>query len=51
MTQLAYITVCVIRAFPTMSIPPNEKIELLGVEKQTMTLVLAATGGCKVNLS
>jgi hypothetical protein len=51
MTELAYAVVRLVQTFPTMSLPPDEKLELLGVEKQTMTLVLSIMEGCKVKLS
>lgn len=34
-----------------MRSPPGEKAELVGVEKQTMTLVLSMMEGCKVDLA
>ena len=50
LTQLAYTVVRLVEAFPTMSLPPNEKVELVGVEKQTMTLVISIKDGCRVKL-
>jgi hypothetical protein len=51
MTLLAYTVVRLVKTFPTISLPLHEKLELVGVEKQTMTLVLSITDGCKVKLS
>ena len=50
MTELAYAVVRLIQSFPKISLPPDEKVEQVGVEKQTMTLVLSITDGCKVKL-
>ncbi|KAL8893202.1 MAG: hypothetical protein Q9192_005500 [Flavoplaca navasiana] len=50
LTEAAYTVVRLIQAFPTIQLPPGEKVELVGVEKQTMTLVLSITEGCKVEL-
>jgi hypothetical protein len=51
MTLLAYTVVRLVQTFPTMSLPVHEKLELLGVERQTMTLVLSIMDGCNVKLS
>ncbi|KAL8669552.1 MAG: hypothetical protein Q9168_005860 [Polycauliona sp. 1 TL-2023] len=51
LNEAAYTVVRLIQRFPTIQLPPGEKIELVGVEKQTMTLVLSITEGCKVELS
>jgi hypothetical protein len=51
MTLLTYAVVRLVQTFPTMSLPLHEKLELVGVEKQTMTLVLLIMDGCKVKLS
>jgi cytochrome P450 len=50
-TEAAYAVVRLIQKFPLMRLPPDEKVELVGVEKQTMTLVMSSTEGCKVQLS
>ena len=50
LTEAAYTVVRLIQAFPTIQLPPGEKVEVIGVEKQTMTLVLSITEGCKVEL-
>lgn len=47
---MEYVIVRLLQAFPIISLPPDEKVELVGVEKQTMTLVLSITDGCKVAL-
>ena len=46
--------ITVVRLVPRLLIvqsPPSEKVELVEVEKQTMTLVLSIREGCKVELS
>jgi cytochrome P450 len=50
LTEAAYTVVRLIQRFPTITLPPKEKVELVGVEKQTMTLVISSTDGCKVYL-
>jgi hypothetical protein len=34
-----------------MRLPEGDVVELVGVEKQTMTLVVSITEGCKIDLS
>ncbi|KAL8750817.1 MAG: hypothetical protein Q9199_006828 [Rusavskia elegans] len=51
LNEAAYTVVRLIQRFPTIQLPPGEKVELVGAEKQTMTLVLSITEGCKVELS
>jgi len=50
-TEAAYTIVRLIQRFPEMILPPNEIVELTGVEKQTMTLVMFIAEGCKVQLN
>jgi hypothetical protein len=50
MTQFGYTVVRIIH-FPNPRLPPGEEVELIGVEKPTMTPVLSITEGCKVSLS
>jgi len=50
MTEAAYVLVRLLQRFPNMSLPSGEKVELVGVEKQTMTLVMSSTEGCRVAL-
>src|SRR5690349_11673491 len=47
-TKAAYTVVRLIPTFPTIKIPAEEKVELVWVEKQKMTLVIFTTEGCKV---
>ena len=50
LTEASYTVVRLIQRFPMIQLPRGEKLELVGVEKQTMTLVLSITEGCKVEL-
>lgn len=50
MTKAAYVVVRLLQHFPDMKLPTGEKTELIGAEKQTMTLVLSSTNGCRVDL-
>jgi hypothetical protein len=49
-TETAYAVVRILKRFPQITLPPTEKAELVGVEKQTMTLVVSITNGCKVQI-
>lgn len=51
LTEAAYTIVRIIQKFPTIKLPEGEVVELMGVEKQTMTLVMSIAEGCKVKLS
>lgn len=50
LTEAAYTIVRILQKFPTIKLPEGEVVELMGVEKQTMTLVMSITEGCKVRL-
>ena len=51
LNQAAYTVVRLLQSFSTLQLPPGEKVEIVGVEKQTVTLVLSITEGCNVELS
>jgi hypothetical protein len=51
LTEAAYAIVRILQRFPLIMLPPGEKVELTGVEKQTMTLVLSISDGCKVQIN
>jgi hypothetical protein len=40
----------IVQRFPTIKLPEGEKVELAGVEKQRITLVMSITEGCNVEL-
>jgi cytochrome P450 len=48
--EAAYTVVRLLQRYPNIRLPPGEKVELVGVEKQTMTLVVSSTEGCRVCL-
>lgn len=49
-TEAAYTIVRLLQRYPTIKLPDGEKVDLSGVEKQTMTLVLQIAEGCRVEL-
>jgi len=51
MTEAAYAVVRILQQFPRLTIAPGEKVELTGVEMQTMTLVVSIKQGCNVQLN
>lgn len=50
LTEAAYTTVRILQRFPTLKLPEGEVVELTGVEKQNMTLVVSVGEGCKVQV-
>ncbi|KAH0537360.1 hypothetical protein FGG08_005839 [Glutinoglossum americanum] len=48
LTEAAYAVVRILQRFPIVKMPPDEVRVKTGKERQTMTLVLSATDGCKV---
>jgi len=50
LTEAAYTVVRLLQRFPVITLPPGEKVELVGAEKQTMTLVISISEGCRVNV-
>lgn len=50
LTEVAYTLVRFIQKFQIIKLPLGTVVELSGVEKQTMTLVMFSTEGCKVEL-
>ena len=51
LTEAAYTVVRLLHGFPVIRLPAGHKVEILGVEKQTMTLVLSSTEGCMVDFT
>ena len=51
LTEAAYTVVRVLHHFPIIRLPAGQKVEIMGVEKQTMTLVLSSTEGCMVEFA
>ncbi len=50
LTEAAYTIVRLMQRFPVIRLPSTERVEVTGVEKQTMTLVMSITEGCKVEM-
>lgn len=50
LTEAAYTVVRLCQRFPLLKLPDGEKVELTGVEKQKMTIVMSSTEGCKVEI-
>lgn len=51
LTEAAYAIVRIFQRYPNISLPEGETVEIVGTEKQTVTLVLQITDGCKVKLA
>lgn len=51
LTEAAYTVVRILAHFPVIRLPAGQKVELTGVEKQTITLVLSSTEGCMVDMA
>lgn len=51
LTEVAYTIVRILQRYPSIRLPDDEPVELIGVEKQTVTLVLQIKDGCKVEVS
>lgn len=49
-TEAAFIIVRILQRYPSIRLLEGEKVDLVGVEKQTMTLVLQITGVVRLNL-
>ena len=49
--EISYTVVRLLQAVPAISLPPDEKNEPPGIEKQTLTLVLSCAEGCRVKIS
>jgi predicted DNA-binding antitoxin AbrB/MazE fold protein len=50
LTEAAYTVVRLLQRFQSITLPAGEKVELVGVEKQDMTLVISIKEGCKVEI-
>ncbi|KAK4446132.1 cytochrome P450 alkane hydroxylase, partial [Podospora aff. communis PSN243] len=50
LTEAAYAIVRILQRYPEIDLPEGERVEVIGNEKQTVTLVLQITEGCKVRL-
>ncbi len=50
LTEAAYTVIRLLQQFPNLCLPVDSKIEVVGVEKQTLTLVVLSTEGCMVDI-
>lgn len=50
LTEVAYTVVRLLQRYPVINLPEGERVDIVGAEKQTMTLVIQITDGCKVEL-
>jgi len=50
LAEAGYTVVRLLRRFKTLKLPKDESVELVGVEKQVMTLVVSIKDGCKVEI-
>ncbi|KAF2266735.1 cytochrome P450 alkane hydroxylase [Lojkania enalia] len=50
LTEAGYVVARLLQRFPTIKLPETEVVELVGVEKQVMTLVISIKEGCKVEI-
>ncbi|KAG4428262.1 hypothetical protein IFR05_016258 [Cadophora sp. M221] len=50
LVEAAYAIVRIVQRFPIITLPRGEKVELTGVEKQKITLVMSVAEGCSINL-
>jgi cytochrome P450 len=48
--EVSYTVVRLLQAFPIITLPPGEKNEPVGTEKQRLTLVLSSADGCRVKV-
>ena len=51
LTEAAYTVVRLLQHFPVIRLPAGTKVELTGVEKQNITLVLSSAEGCMVDIA
>ncbi|KAF1843674.1 cytochrome P450 alkane hydroxylase [Cucurbitaria berberidis CBS 394.84] len=51
LSEAGYTVVRLLQRFQNIKLPEGETVELIGVEKQVMTLVVAIKDGCKVEIS
>ncbi|KAJ5052630.1 cytochrome P450 [Bipolaris maydis] len=48
LSEAAYVTVRLLQGFGSIKLPEGEQVGLVGLEEQTMTLVISIKNGCKV---
>lgn len=50
LVEASYAVARIIQVFPHISVPPGEPEVEVGKEKQTLTLVVSSSEGCRVQL-
>jgi len=50
MTEAGYAVARILQRFPSIELPENEVVKKTGKERQTITIVLSSSDGCKVNV-
>ncbi|KAF2647562.1 cytochrome P450 [Lophiostoma macrostomum CBS 122681] len=50
LAEAGYVVVRLLQRFPHIKLPQDEKVELVGVEQQVMTLVVSIKQGCRVEI-
>jgi len=50
LAEAGYTIVRLLQRFQSIELPAGERMELTGVEKQVMTLVISIKEGCKVEM-
>lgn len=48
--EASYAIIRIIQTFPNLRLPPDQPQEPTGLEKQSLTIVIASADGCKVLL-
>jgi hypothetical protein len=50
LAEAGYTVVRLLQRFQSIGLPKGERVEVTGVEKQVMTLVISIKDGCKVEI-
>lgn len=50
LTKLAYVTVRLLQEIPVIRLTLNERVQVIGTEQETVTLVISNKAGCKFEL-
>ena len=50
MLEASYAVVRIVQSFPGLTLPANEQVVPIGAERQSVTLTMAPTDGCRVQL-
>lgn len=48
MTEAGYAVVRILQRFPVVKLPVDEVVKKTGKERQTITIVLSSSDGCRV---